>query len=67
MTYQEYEKLVSDYMKQHKKAENPQNWEYVLGFQLVGEFILNSNGREIEFVLPDKIEQEDGGYLKYKN
>jgi hypothetical protein len=61
----EFEAIVSDYMKLHPKAENPQNWAYVLTMAEIIEFIKNADGREIEFVIPSDPDVMDGGYLQY--
>jgi len=65
MTYEEYEILVADYMKQHPNSETPHNWEFVLWYQTIGEFILESKGRLIMFVLPKDKKTDDGGSLEY--
>jgi hypothetical protein len=61
----EFNAIVSDYMKLHPKAENPQNWGYVLTMEEISEFIKNSNGREIEFVISNDPDVMNGGYLRY--
>jgi hypothetical protein len=61
----EFEAIVSDYMKLHPKAENPQNWAYVLTMAEIIEFIKNADGREIEFVVSSDPDVMDGGYLQY--
>jgi hypothetical protein len=61
----EFEAIVSDYMKLHPKAENPQNWAYVLTMAEIIEFIKNADGREIEFVISSDPDVMDGGYLQY--
>jgi hypothetical protein len=61
----EFNAIVSDYMKLHPKAENPQNWAYDLSMSEIIEFIKNSDGREIEFVFSSDPDELDGGNLKY--
>jgi hypothetical protein len=61
----EFNAIVSDYMKLHPKAENPQNWAYDLTMLEIIEFIKNADGREIEFVIQSDTDVLDGGYLQY--
>jgi hypothetical protein len=61
----EFETLVSEYMLLHPNAENPENWDYVIGIKKIVEFLKNANGREIEFVLSNNTSRLDGGYLRY--
>lgn len=61
----EFNAIVSDYMKLHPNAESPQNWAYELTMEEISEFIKNSNGREIEFVISNDPDVMNGGYLKY--
>ena len=61
----EFEAIVSDYMKLHPKAENPQSWAYVLTMEQISDFIKNADGREIELVISSDPDVMDGGHLKY--
>lgn len=61
----EFNAIVSDYMKLHPKAENPQNWAYELTMEEISEFIKNANGREIKFVISSDPNIMDGGHLEY--
>jgi len=61
----EFEAIVQGYMKLHPKAENPQNWAYVLTMKQISDFIKNANGKEIEFVVSNDPDVMDGGHLEY--
>lgn len=61
----EFNAIVSEYMKLHPKAENPQNWAYVMTMAEIIEFIKNADGREIEYVISSDPDVMDGGHLQY--